>query len=83
MKKCELLSCVSVQSGVAVNLSRDLIADVLRNGEVLKPEHFPKLTQIRERIQHALCAAMELEGLANGTKPKDDFWESEQFQLFK
>lgn len=82
MKNCELLSATSVNAGVAANLARDLTAIVLKDVEVLKSEHFNKVTVIRERLQSALSAASALEQLCI-TGKRSNFHEAEQIPMFK
>lgn len=81
MKNRELLAAMSVQSGTASNLAHDLICQVLKQGEILKPDQFEQVRVIRERLEVGLCAARELENIINGTKQNDSFWQAEQFQL--
>lgn len=65
MRSCELLSSVSINSGVAENLARDLITYAILDGEKLKPEHFPKITEIKSRLKQAVLDAQTLERMVN------------------
>ena len=68
MRNCDLLSSMSVNSGVASNLSRDLISQILLDNEKLKPEYFPKITEIKTRLKYALMSCEQLERIANAAK---------------
>lgn len=81
----ELISAISVNSGVAANLARDCIESALRNGEVLTPEDEARISAVRQRLNSANCAALELsERLYKriAQKKSGKFWEAQQFNLF-
>jgi hypothetical protein len=61
MKTCELFVSVSINSGVACNLSQDLNSAAILNGERLSKEELPIVVQIRERLQAATSAIIEIE----------------------
>lgn len=65
MRNCELLASVSVNSGVAANLARDLIQHALDNKEIIKPEQFAKITEIKSRLKQAVLDCEQLERIAN------------------
>lgn len=65
MRNCELLSSVSVNSGVAANLARDLIQHAIDNREIIKPEQFGKITEIKSRLRQAVIDCEQLERIAN------------------
>lgn len=61
MRTCELFVAVSINSGVAMNLSQDLNSTALLNGEKLPPEALTIIVQIRQRLQAATSAIIEIE----------------------
>lgn len=61
MKTCELFVAVSINSGVACNLSQDLNSVAILNGEKLSREELTIVVQIRERLQAATSAIIEIE----------------------
>jgi hypothetical protein len=65
MKPCEFLPAISINAGVASNLTRDLISKCLLEGEIFKgDDKIETLREIKRRLSQAITAASDLEKLA-------------------
>ena len=61
MKNCELLISVAMNSGVASNLSHDLISAVTLNVDMMPGTELGKVLEIQDRLRQAAAAITEME----------------------